>query len=292
MNKHRRSVLITDLDDTIWDWLKIWHTSFSSVLSALEKNSGLKRKTLIDKIREIHQSVGTSEYYFLPYHLEKNLGRPWSNEDIFNRYGDIKSILADGQRKGTFLLPGVKKTFKEAKSKGSKIVAYTESMSFGAVQRLKATNLDGVIDTLYSREDHTILEGIDLQSIRSHPSEQYLLAETEHFTVKRSEMKPNPMVLLDIVKRVNATTDQCIYVGDKLIKDIKMAQDANVLDAHAKYGDQRENFMYDLLKEVTHWSENDVINEAQTNSAVISPSIVLEGYYSDLLKEIDFVKFE
>lgn len=285
-------MLITDLDDTIWDWLKIWHTSFDALFARLLNGAGLSEEKLISEIRKIHQEVGTSEYYFLPQHLEINQGRSPKTSEILQRYGDIISLFATAQREGATLLPGVIDTFKIARENGTKIIAYTESMAFGAVQRIKATKLDGVIDILYSREDHFIPEPIKLDNIRSNSGEQYNLVKTKHIKHPRHVMKPNPEVLREIVQGLGAVPKQCVYVGDKLLKDIKMAQDANILDVYARYGDNRDNSMYERLKQVTHWSETEVQDEVKATTKEVAASITLKEKYSDILEEIDFVGFK
>ena len=59
------SVVITDLDNTLFDWVEVWYRSFSALLDELVTTTGLPREHLLDDARAIHQRQGTSEYYFL-----------------------------------------------------------------------------------------------------------------------------------------------------------------------------------------------------------------------------------
>jgi len=59
------SVIITDLDNTLFDWVEIWYHSFSALVDRIEKDSNIQREQLLDEIREVHQRHGTSEYAFL-----------------------------------------------------------------------------------------------------------------------------------------------------------------------------------------------------------------------------------
>ena len=61
----RKTALITDLDNTLFDWADIWYQCFSAMLDEIVRISGLNRETLISEIRAIHQKYGTSEYSFL-----------------------------------------------------------------------------------------------------------------------------------------------------------------------------------------------------------------------------------
>src|SRR5690242_16042089 len=62
MEKQLPRLLITDLDNTLWDWFQAWYESFSALLDALVDLSGVDRAVLEDQIRVVHQRRGTSEY--------------------------------------------------------------------------------------------------------------------------------------------------------------------------------------------------------------------------------------
>jgi hypothetical protein len=49
------SVIITDLDNTLFDWVEIWYHSFSALVDRIEKDSNIQREQLLDEIREVHQ---------------------------------------------------------------------------------------------------------------------------------------------------------------------------------------------------------------------------------------------
>lgn len=58
----KKSVLVTDLDNTTWDWFEAWFRSFSAMLEKLSNDSGVPRSQLEAEIRPIHQLRGTTEY--------------------------------------------------------------------------------------------------------------------------------------------------------------------------------------------------------------------------------------
>src|SRR5438876_11276907 len=61
----RVSLLVTDLDNTLWDWFEIWYRSFSALLDGIVSISGIPQEELEPEIRKIHQRRGTSEYSYL-----------------------------------------------------------------------------------------------------------------------------------------------------------------------------------------------------------------------------------
>ena len=60
MKKQKVTVLITDLDDTLYDWVEMWYQSFSAMLNKLVELSGVPREKLIAEIKQIHQRHKTA----------------------------------------------------------------------------------------------------------------------------------------------------------------------------------------------------------------------------------------
>jgi hypothetical protein len=166
---------------------------------------------------------------------------------------------------------------------------------------VKAFELDGVFDFLYSPGDHDYPQGVDLSKVRSLASSNYELQRTVHHHTPPGELKPNPGILQSIITDAGASKDDCIYVGDKLVKDVKMARDAGVLDAWAKYGSKIHTAEYDFLKRVTHWTPRAVAQEATTKAVGgaltstreedVPVTITLNDGFADLLDHVRFERF-
>ena len=61
----RKTTLITDFDNTLYDWFHMWDQSFRPMLAEIVRISGVSEDVLIPEIRRVHQRYGTSEYAFL-----------------------------------------------------------------------------------------------------------------------------------------------------------------------------------------------------------------------------------
>jgi len=64
-SRPRVTVLVTDLDNTLWDWFHAWHASFAAMLLRLSDMTGLAPSVLEGEIRRVHQLRGTTEYSLL-----------------------------------------------------------------------------------------------------------------------------------------------------------------------------------------------------------------------------------
>jgi FMN phosphatase YigB (HAD superfamily) len=276
-------LLITDLDNTLWDWFAAWHSAFNAMLDRLSALSGISRDVLEKEIRPVHQARGTSEYSNLLNELPSLLSQVGDSTPL-EIYDDAIHVMNAARIQATKLYPGVKDALHKLQGAGVKIVAYTESVAYWTEWRIKHTGLDGVIQALYSAPDHDLPDGITIDHLRRRPSEAYGLKVTDHRHVPRGNEKPNAAVLASILQDMNCESTEAIYVGDSLLKDIRMAQTAGVLDAHAKYGEVQGKAEYDLLRKVSHWPDEVVSKERELmDSRDIEPTIVLERGFDEIL---------
>lgn len=282
-----KKALITDLDNTLFDWVDVWYNSFSAMLSKVLEISKVDEETLKSEIRQVHQQHGTSEYAFLLEEL------PSLQE--FCRDGDIRKIFKpaiddfrEARKASLRLYPTVSSTLNTLASRNVKIVAFTESMAFYTNYRLRKLNLDDRIDLLFSPADHVLPKGIDINSIRKYSAESYKLKRTVHKYTPKGQFKPNVEILKAILADIGLSVEDCVYVGDSRHKDIAMAEDAGIDHAWAKYGIAQKRPEYDLLREVTHWSDEDVERERQVANREIEPAVILETSFEEVLNKFDF----
>ena len=166
-------------------------------------------------------------------------------------------------------------------------------MGFYSAYRLKRFGLDGVIDVLFSPEDHDTPAGVSIDRLRRLPEDFYELHVTEVRHTPPGELKPNARVLLDIINAVGATKDRCAYLGDSLFKDVAMARDVGIFDIHAKYGESQRRPEYRLLQRVSHWTEDDVRREKEiiAKGHDFIPSAVLNDSFAEIFIYCEFTNF-
>lgn len=284
--------IILDLDNTLFDWFEIWYNSFDPVYrEILNKHKGSEADAQKD-IRNIHKKARTSEYSFLLEDLEKI--------KVLNLEGEVRNDFSialkesrDARTASTDLYPTVLESLWKIKNKGVKIVAYTESMGFYSGYRLKSLGLDGVIDVMFCPEDHDTPVGASVSRLRSRPEDAYELQVTKVMHTPSGELKPNAKILKKIIQDVGASISRCVYVGDSLFKDVAMARDCGVLDVHAKYGESQKRPEYNLLRSISHWTDEDVERERKIVESGIdfTPTITLKNHFSEIFEHINFKSF-
>src|SRR5208282_5178818 len=285
-NDEMKKALITDVDNTLFDWVDIWYRSFTAMLYKIEEITGIPEEELYLPISKIHQEYGTSEYAFLleeiPVLRERYGAR--AAEELVPAIDAFRAARRDA----LCLYPGVMSSLKKLKANGITTVAYTESMSFYTNYRFRKLELDTVIDYLYSPPDHR-LPYEDMIALRKYPHESYLLKQTVHRHTPQGEKKPNPHILSCILSDIGGRPDEAVYVGDHPKKDVAMAQQAGVLDVLASYGAAQHREQYELLKKVTHWTREEVEEEKAMLAGVkVSPTVVIERF-DQILSQFDLV---
>lgn len=281
--------LITDFDNTLYDWAGFHIPAFIAMLDTLVIESGVPREHLISEFKAIHEKYGTSEYAFSILELP-SLQRKHPGKNLGEIYAKAIEAYRATRENNLKLYSGVMDALQRIRASGCLIVVYTESMAFYSNYRIRYFGLDGVIDYLYSPEDHDIPHGLTREQIRRYPASNYELKKTIHCHTPRGVLKPSERVLLSIISEVGGTVEDTLYVGDSLLKDILMAQRVKVHHAWAEYGEahRREDLDYDLLRAVTHWTDEMVEQERGLRYTDVQPTITLHKSFSEILSHFEF----
>jgi phosphoglycolate phosphatase-like HAD superfamily hydrolase len=287
--KSNKSVLITDIDNTLFDWFALWHSSFKPLLDELAQKSGIPCDTLTAEIKRVHEKHGTAEYAYLLSELP-SLQAKHPGADLADVYQSALESYRETREKNLNLYPGVLATLKTLKESGCLLVGYTESMEFYTTERINRLGLDGVLDIVFLPENHATPAELTPEQRKKYVPAVAKLTETRIANTPKGEVKPNPDVLKAIIAKLEAEADDCVYIGDNLNKDVLMAQQAGVTDVHFKCGVSHGLEEYELLRAVTHWTAEQVEAEKKS-STLVTPTHVIDAAYSELLTLFNFTRY-
>lgn len=251
-------LVITDLDNTLYDWVTYYARSFESMVACLSQDLRIDESLLLDEFKTIHQAHGDSEYPFAALELPsvRAVFPGASREVIARNLARSFQAFNDTRDKHLKLYGEVESTLRRLSASGIVIVGHTEAMVVNAVFRLRFLKILPYFTRLYA------LEG----RVDPHPLRPRRLADAIPGdlveTVPRSERKPNPVLLGDICARQGCRPAEACYVGDSLTRDIAMAKAAGVTSIWARYGTRYERARWETLVRVTHWTDEDVSREA------------------------------
>jgi phosphoglycolate phosphatase-like HAD superfamily hydrolase len=276
----KKRVLITDVDNTLLDWQALWYQTFSAMIGKVIEISGVDPEMLYRQCSIIHQKYGTSEYSRLLEELPC-LQEMYGDETLTVMAPAIDAFR-EVRRRVLQLYPTVEQTLKTLKAAGVVIAAFTESKAFYTNYRFHKLGLDGLIDYLYSPEDHSMPD--ETPGTSYYEPDSYNFKKTIHHFIPEGEVKPNPEILREIISDLGARTDQVVYAGDNILKDVFMAQQAGVTDVHALYGASQHKPEYELLRKVTHGTPEMVERERKALApGGLTPTYVLDKNFAQIL---------
>jgi phosphoglycolate phosphatase-like HAD superfamily hydrolase len=275
-----KRLLITDVDNTLFDWQEVWYQTFSAMVGQVLSISGVDEERLYAECSAIHQKYGTSEYSQILGELP--CLQELYGDEIYDHMAPAIDAFRAARRDSLRLYPGVLETLEILNRQGVVIAAFTESKAFYTNYRFRKLGLDGPISYIYSPHDHEMKP--DVASIRRYDPDHYEFKQAIHRFTPDGEVKPNPHILNTIVEELGFRDDETVYLGDNVLKDVYMAQQAGITDVYAAYGASQHRPEYELLRKVTHWTPEMVERErAALKPGAITPTHTLSTGFHEIL---------
>ena len=222
-----KKLLITDLDDTLYDWIGFFIPAFYAMLDELSNITYIDRVKLIREYKELHQKYGSVEYPFVTLELP-SIKKKYSNLSV----DELKKLLGEAfhrfnsvRKQRLKLYDGVLDTVKLLFEQGVTIIGYTESAQENGLYRLKKLEISQYFKHVYASQS------------------QYRNVYSDDKKAKSVGVKkPNKDILLRICKEENCDITEAVYVGDSLTKDVYMAKQAGIVSVWANYPKENNNY--------------------------------------------------
>jgi FMN phosphatase YigB (HAD superfamily) len=249
--------LITDLDNTLYDWVTYFATAFEAMLDELQVLLGVPRSQLIAEFRVVNQRAGSSEAPHSALRLPSVLAH-FGRLEPQALVGELRrpfGAFNDARERTLRLYDGVEPALRTLRKDGFTVIGHTEAAAINAYHRLRLLGIDNLIDRLYVQ---------DATTTHLDPQRQAEMIEAQNKIrlLTPGERKPARGLLLDICRQESLHVDATWYVGDSLTRDITMAHSAGIKSIWAKYGTKYDPRLWELLVSVTHWTNDDVASEA------------------------------
>ncbi|MCE4278544.1 HAD-IA family hydrolase [Escherichia coli] len=252
-------LLITDLDNTLYDWVSFYSQSFSAMAEELSKEINVPLDILLSEYKVIHQRFGNSEKPFATLELPSVISYFGTNDKILlqKKLTRVFSAFSSKRNHTLKLYPTVRDTLNILRERGVKIVGHTESLEYNSLYRLYKLDVIDFFDHLYTIEDN--------HNLHPNPKNAKVISVKDDLIIRLSsaESKPNPKLLEHICLTENVDIKDAVYVGDSITKDISMAKSIGMKAVWARYGRQFAPELWEILVKITHWTDKDVEREEQ-----------------------------
>jgi phosphoglycolate phosphatase-like HAD superfamily hydrolase len=271
------SVLITDIDNTIFDWVAIWAGAFKAMSRVLAEATARPIEYWFEAAHRVHVRRGATECPSLLCDLAA--AERWAPQVTPAR---VLARAAGAYRRHWDLhlapYPAVRQTLTTIAAQGVQIVAYTEADAALAASRLARLGLAKVIRRVFGRAPSTAGRQrewwlVDVMSQSRIPFD----------VIAQDDSKPNPSGLRHVLARCGVEAREAVYLGDNLWKDVAMARRVGVRAVWARYGTVRAPADADLLQRVAHWASVDAHDESRASPESVGPDWILNNDICALL---------
>ena len=236
-------LLILDIDDTFFDWLTMWGESFEALLASLAVRSAVARADRLATFRQLHMAARTAERGITATDASAlGITVDTAIELAFEHEVNLKARMTP--------FPCACETLQGLVARGVRIVAHTDTPMGIAADRFVHLGLDGLVEALFAPTS----DGVTF--FRSTPR---VPTRAQARVVPYS--KPDPRCVEFILGCCGVAATDATYLGDSKMKDIPMARSSGVRDVFAAYGCRRSSEAYDLLRAVSHWTDEDIARE-------------------------------
>ena len=238
-------LLVSDLDDTIYDWSGFFVPAFYAMADEIAAITGIDEDALLDEYRMTHQRLGSVEYPYATLQLPSIRKKyPKLSDDelkqvfrpAFHKFNSIRNSHLH-------LFSGAEATLDTLYNNGITLIGYTESSQETGVYRLQKLGVEKYFKHIYAFES-------GFQSSYA--------ANEKVIPVHRR--KPDVELLSGICQREGYRPGEVVYVGDSLTKDVYMAKAAGVTAVWANYFREDNDYSEKLLK-ITSWLPEDYERE-------------------------------
>lgn len=269
MARPRIELVITDLDNTLYDWVGWFSRGLAELVTATATRVGAPTSDVLEELRHAHVQRGTVEDADAVLDLPMVQAAFGSVDAARAELAEAMNRAASARATPPPLYPGVRSTLSRLRQRGVRIVGHTEAPAAAAVSRIRALRLHRELSVLYARMR---ARGVDSEA----PPIRVL---------DPAHRKPDPEAVLEICADEGIPPDRTLYVGDNLARDVGMARRAGAFAAWAAYGTRHDGEDWDVLKRVSHWRPEDVqrFEDRELDVLRAAAHVTLDESFSEIL---------
>ena len=238
-------LLLTDLDNTWFNWVDFFAPSLRAMVHALSRATGVSEDEIYSQLRRVYADHQTLEYQSAIQELTlyKELGR---EERARALHG---AIVAFGQtrRVRLSLYEGAKETLEWLNNQNVRIIGVTNAAIPASLGRLKSLGIQKYFTALVGSH------GGSTESIRRP-------GITKLISLDGDQLKPNPEAYRRALEALacQSSHSDLWALGDSPSKDLAPASKFGAKTIWARYGRHVNAKNFETLLRVTHWSEERV----------------------------------
>lgn len=275
MNSNFYQILITDIDNTLYNWIDSFAPAFRAMIHVLHRKTKIDENSLFDSFKKVFKEHKSTQYPFAIQELDVIKELNLTNEELFQEV--IKPArtafsITRNKRLKKNIYPNVRETLKWLKDNGVIIIGLTDASQYQIEKRLKLLHISHFFDYLIAKQNFHISDE-DIQLLvdtrgfgKKNSTKDYknryknnLLKSPSAISKKTQisveQLKPK-LYSFELIKiKYNISKDNIYMVGDSISKDIAFAKKLGIKDIWAKYGKAIEKKNIETMNRISYWSD-------------------------------------
>ncbi len=253
-----QKLLITDLDNTLYNLIDYFGPSFRGMVHALSRETKIEEEILLNNFKEVFLKRESLEYGFAVQELE--CLQTFTKEDILNLIELARAVFRRARQKNLKPYDSVTETLYELKKRGVIIVGMSNAPFYNAEIRLKQLFIDKYFIGLAAREDLHLPDDEYTELIHQNKiSKKYQSTKIKkRWVLPKKQLKPNPYGYLKIMEEFGVSPENTYIIGDSILKDVQPAIDIGANGIWAKYGEECQQKNLDTVLGMTNWSQSEI----------------------------------
>jgi FMN phosphatase YigB (HAD superfamily) len=261
------TILFTDLDNTLYNWVDYFGPSFRAMIHALAPKFNMTEDVFFEELKEIYKRKGTLEY--LPVLQELPVFKQLSDSKKKDYIKLATIAFGRARNKNLSAYSSVVSTLKNLQQSGVIIIAVTNAPSYFGEYRLKKLAIDKYFYGIPAWEGKEMPQGFKVEK-------RYSKHINHRWQFTKDEIKPNPFAYLRIISDLKISHKTTYVVGDSISKDLNPAKEIGAKTIWAKYGTEFDKKNFDTLLRITHWESDDV--QSTYNEKPIEPDYIIDSF--------------
>jgi phosphoglycolate phosphatase len=270
--------ILTDLDNTIYNWVDYFAPCFRAMVHAISANTGMEESIIVGQFQKVFARYGSVEYPFSVQRLEMCQAMSQDRVNVLAQAARV--AFGQTRRKRLVPYPGVRETLMWAKANDIAVIAVSNAPWYLGWRRLWRLGLKGLFAGIAAapgfqiEDDDLIAETARLKQSGFTPALKWETPE--------DELKPNPNMYRTVMQALELDAPRTWIIGDSLAKDIGPALAVGAVGIWARYGATYDARNFQTLLAITHWSEEKI--RAVYEEEVV-PTFVVDSF-SELMRII------
>jgi FMN phosphatase YigB (HAD superfamily) len=249
------TVLILDVDNTLYDFVDYYAPSFRSMIGALALETGVAESDIKRSARAVYRRAGCLEYKFLIQNMD--IFQNCQKEEQLRLIRVARRSFRGVKRARFQLYDGVRELLIVARKHGCKCVCVSNAPIAGVYGRLRELKLLTYVNGLLAWQGYD-LNGAFLEHRLETQRVDQSLTRLELFSVLSvDQLKPSTYPF-ELIKTHYGASSRYIAVGDSVSRDLDPAKSLGMTTVWAKYGTSYKPENFETLVEITPWTKGQV----------------------------------